>query len=77
MRSAATSDPDARAIDPPADLAKALRAARLLDAFARLAPSHRKEYVMWLEDAKRPETRERRLVKIVEVLREKHGAAGA
>jgi uncharacterized protein YdeI (YjbR/CyaY-like superfamily) len=68
------SDRNARAIGPPADLAKALTAARLADAFARLSPSHQKEYVMWLEDAKRPETRERRMAKIVDVLREKHGA---
>jgi uncharacterized protein YdeI (YjbR/CyaY-like superfamily) len=65
---------NSRGIDPPADLAEALRAAQESDAFARLAPSHQKEYVMWLEDAKRPETRERRLAKIVDVLREKQGA---
>jgi uncharacterized protein YdeI (YjbR/CyaY-like superfamily) len=65
---------NSRGIDPPADLAEALRAAQQSDAFARLAPSHQKEYVMWLEDAKRPETRERRLAKIVDVLREKQGA---
>jgi uncharacterized protein YdeI (YjbR/CyaY-like superfamily) len=71
------TDRDPRAIDTPADLVKALRAARLLDTFARLAPSHRKEYVMWLEDAKRPETHERRLAKIVDAVREKYGAPGA
>ena len=39
--------------------------------FAALSPSHQKEYVLWLDDAKRPETRVRRLDKIVEKLREK------
>ena len=30
-------------------------------AFDALAPSHRKEYARWVADAKRPETREKRL----------------
>jgi Domain of unknown function (DUF1905)/Bacteriocin-protection, YdeI or OmpD-Associated len=67
-------DPDSRAVEPPPDLAKALRAARLADAFTHMSPSHQKEYVMWLEDAKRPETRERRRIKIVDTIREKIAA---
>jgi uncharacterized protein YdeI (YjbR/CyaY-like superfamily) len=55
----------------PADLAKALRAAGLKNAFGTLSPSHQKEYVLWLDDAKRPETRIRRLGKIVDKLIEK------
>jgi Bacteriocin-protection, YdeI or OmpD-Associated/Domain of unknown function (DUF1905) len=31
--------------------------------FASLAPSHRKEWVRWIEDAKRPQTREDRVAK--------------
>ncbi len=46
----------------PADLLAALRdqpaAAR---TFAAFPPSHRKEYVEWITEAKRPETRARRL----------------
>lgn len=40
-------------------------------AYDALAYSHRKEYVAWLEDAKRPETRARRIERIREKLRER------
>ena len=46
----------------PDDLAAALAADR--EALARwraLAPSHRRQYVYWITEAKRPETRERRI----------------
>jgi len=36
--------------------------------FASLAPSHRKEWVRWVEDAKRPETRSRRVRATVDAL---------
>ncbi len=64
-------DRESRSIEPPPDLAKALGAAGMRNGFAALSPSHQKEYVLWLDDAKRPETRVRRLDKIVEKLREK------
>jgi uncharacterized protein YdeI (YjbR/CyaY-like superfamily) len=35
-----------------------------------LAYTHRKEWVRWVEEAKKPETRQARLVKTVEALRE-------
>jgi bacteriocin resistance YdeI/OmpD-like protein/uncharacterized protein DUF1905 len=38
-------------------------------AFDRLSFTHRREYAEWVGGAKRPETRERRLVKAVEMLR--------
>jgi uncharacterized protein YdeI (YjbR/CyaY-like superfamily) len=60
-----------RTTPPPVDLAKALRAARLLQGFTRMAPSHQKEYLQWLESAKRPETRSTRIEKIVLAVREK------
>jgi uncharacterized protein YdeI (YjbR/CyaY-like superfamily) len=53
----------------PPDLARALRAnARAALAFARLAPSHRREYVGFVIEAKRPETRARRVAKTVAAL---------
>jgi hypothetical protein len=57
-----------REIELPADLAAAL------DAEARrhydsLATSHRKEWVRWVEEAKKPETRASRVAKTVEALR--------
>lgn len=55
---------------PPA-LAAALEAApaakRVFDAFA---PSHRREYVEWVADAKREETRDKRIVQAIEWLTE-------
>lgn len=54
----------------PADLAVALRAApAALAFFEQLAPSHRKEYIRWLEEAKKAETRQQRLAKVVEMLK--------
>lgn len=46
----------------PADLKAALaRSAKARATFAALRPSHRREYVEWLTEAKREETRRRRL----------------
>jgi uncharacterized protein YdeI (YjbR/CyaY-like superfamily) len=39
-------------------------------AFEGLAYSHRKEYARWIDEAKREETRERRVAQAVEMLRE-------
>jgi uncharacterized protein YdeI (YjbR/CyaY-like superfamily) len=39
------------------------------EAFAALAFTHRREYVLWVEGAKRPETRARRVAGTVERLR--------
>ena len=38
------------------------------DNFNRLAPGYRKQYVGWLQSAKRPETRDRRLKELIKVL---------
>ena len=40
-------------------------------AFDSLSYSHRKEYVDWVAAAKRPETRDRRIEKMREKLRER------
>jgi uncharacterized protein YdeI (YjbR/CyaY-like superfamily) len=37
--------------------------------FEALADSHRKEYVRWISEAKRPATRIQRIAKTVEMLR--------
>jgi uncharacterized protein YdeI (YjbR/CyaY-like superfamily) len=58
-----------REVAPPDDLAAAMDdAART--AFDGLAPSHKKEWVRWVEEAKKPETRATRVTKTVESLRE-------
>lgn len=54
--------------EAPPDLAEALRAGGAASAFARLPPSHRREYLEWIGEAKRPATRERRIRSTVERL---------
>ena len=56
-----THDRSERDVDVPADLAEAMTTAGVGEAFAALAPSHRKEYVRWITEAKRPETRASRV----------------
>ncbi len=58
-----------REVTTPAALAQALAAnppAR--QAFDGLAYTHRKEFARWIEEAKREETRERRVAKTIEML---------
>jgi len=52
----------------PEDLRKALEEAQLLEAFEKLAFTHRKEYVVAVLEAKRPETRINRIRKTVEAI---------
>jgi hypothetical protein len=57
-----------RVVEVPADLAGALDDdARA--AFDRMSHSHRREYVEWIADAKRPATRARRVAETVERVR--------
>jgi hypothetical protein len=63
-------DLEPREIEMPEDLARVLskdRAAR--QAFEGLSYTHRKEYVRWVEEAKKPETRQRRVERTIEMLR--------
>ena len=62
-------DAQPRTVDLPADLARALQAASAREAFDRLAPSHRKEHVRAIDEAKQPATRARRIAKTVDSLK--------
>jgi hypothetical protein len=54
-------------LEVPDDLARALAAvAGARAAFDKLPPSHRRDYVENIEEAKKPETRQRRIAKAVE-----------
>lgn len=56
---------------PPSDLAAALKKnAKARATFDGFSPSHKREYVEWIIEAKRDETRKRRLVQAVEMLSE-------
>ncbi len=60
-------DTQPRTVDVPLDLLDALGTApEAYRAFLHLSYSHQREYVQWVEEAKRPETRERRIRGTVE-----------
>lgn len=68
-----TVEPDIepRVVEIPAELRKAFRTEREAKAFFdRLSYTHQREYVMWINEAKREETRQRRIVKAIEMLKE-------
>jgi hypothetical protein len=60
-----------REVDVPEALARALAGDPVAKAaFEALAFTHRKEYARWVGDAKRQETRDRRVTRALEMLRE-------
>jgi hypothetical protein len=61
-------DETIRTVEIPNDLKNALVAAGLLEKFELLAYTHRKEYANWLTEAKKPETRQRRILKTIDML---------
>jgi len=59
-----------RTVTPPPDLAAALKADPAASAaWDALSYSHQKEHAQAVESAKKPETRERRVAKVLEALR--------
>ena len=63
-------DTEPREVTVPADFADALDDADARRTFDALSYSRRKEFVRGIEDAKQPETRQRRITKAVGALRE-------
>ena len=60
---------DAAGFKAPDDFAVALASHPDAEkAYRRLPPSHRRQYLQWIEEAKRPETRRRRIEKAVGML---------
>jgi len=72
VRVAIELDPEPLPADRvPVDLARALRRNKAAAAaFESLAPSHRREHVGFIIEAKKPETRIRRIARTIEVLAE-------
>lgn len=60
-----------RVVKPPADLLKALKAASGLDRWKALSYTHQREHVEAIEEAKKPETRRRRIERAVQMVRSK------
>ncbi len=55
----------------PPDLAKALQANEQAQrSFENLAPSHKRQFIYWITDAKRDEARQKRIREAVRMLRE-------
>lgn len=60
-----------KSLPMPADLAKALaRRSKAKATFDGLAPGHRREYIEWITEARRDETRARRIAQAVEWIAE-------
>ena len=69
---AVTIEPDAepRIVDVPADLERALaKNAAARKTFESLSYSHRREHAQWVADAKKEETRARRVARVIEMLK--------
>ena len=62
-------DTGERVVEVPEDLAAALAEAGLREAFDGLSYSHRREHVNAINDAKKAETRARRIAKALEMLK--------
>jgi hypothetical protein len=58
-----------REVSVPEDFAAALEAAGVRSVFDRMSYSHRREHVRAVEEAKKVETRERRIASAIEMIR--------
>ncbi|MCL1797685.1 MAG: YdeI/OmpD-associated family protein [Eggerthellaceae bacterium] len=62
-------DTEERVIELAKDAETALIDANLLEAWKKQSYSHQREHMMWINEAKKPETRQRRIVKMIELLK--------
>jgi hypothetical protein len=62
-------DKEPRTVELPAPFEKLLKKEKLLPVFNALSYTHRKEYYRWITEAKKEETRAKRLEKAVEMLK--------
>jgi hypothetical protein len=64
-------DTEPRVIEIPKDLMKELKKDKEAKAFFdKLSYTHQREYVTWINEAKREETRQNRVVKTIEMLKQ-------
>ena len=63
--------------DLPPDFAAALKHAGLTPFFADCTNAHRNEYLKWIAEAKRPETRQTRIEKAIKMLSQKSAEEAA
>ena len=62
-------DEEARTVEVPAQFEKWIKKEGLLPVFEKLSYTHRKEYCRWITEAKKEETRLKRLGKAIEMLK--------
>jgi hypothetical protein len=62
-------DGEVRTLEVPVQFEKSMKKEGLLPFFEKLSYSHRKEYCCWIADAKKEETRNKRLEKAIGMLR--------
>ncbi len=66
-------DTEERVIEIPEDLLKELKKNKDVKAvFEKLSYTHKREYVMWINEAKKDETRARRIIQTLERLKPKN-----
>ena len=66
------SDTEPRTLKVPEDLQESLKSQPLAEkAFAKYSYSHQKEWLDWIGDARKPETRRRRIEIVIQKLMEK------
>jgi hypothetical protein len=64
------ADTEPRVIEIPAELKKIFKIEKEAKVFfEKLAYTHQREYVMWINEAKRDETRQARILKTIEMLK--------
>jgi bifunctional DNA-binding transcriptional regulator/antitoxin component of YhaV-PrlF toxin-antitoxin module len=62
------ADDKPKTVNLPKDLAAAIKTAGLSSAWEKLSYTHKKEHARAIEEAKRPETRTKRIEKAIEML---------
>jgi len=63
-------DEEVRTVEVPAQFENLMKKEGLLPDFQKLSYTHRKEYCRWITEAKKEETRLKRLEKAIEMLRQ-------
>lgn len=64
-------DAEERTVTVPDDFKKLLKKNKLEENFNNMSYTHRKEWMLWINEAKKPETRQRRMSKAIEKLEER------
>ena len=68
------ADAEERVVAVPAELKRAFKSEKEANAaFEKLSYTHQKEYAAWINEAKKEDTRQKRIAKTIEMLKKKPG----